>query len=260
MKFIRFTVYGEEKVGVIKPEHNNQITELSCPLIDALNSSSTIKFETKKIYTIESVKILPPVYPSKIVCVGLNYRDHARELKMDMPDEPVLFIKPASSVIGPSDPIIYPSSSKEVDYEVEMAIVISRETKDIKRSHAEEYIGGYSILNDVTARDLQRKDIQWTRAKSFDSFCPIGPCIETHLDPANQEISLRLNGEIKQNSNTRNMIFSHTELLEFISGIMTLMPGDIIATGTPPGVGVMEVGDVVEAEVERIGVLKNVVN
>lgn len=260
MKFIRFTVNGEEKIGTIKPEHNNQITELSCSIIDALNSLSTIKFETKKIYDIETVKILPPVYPSKIVCVGLNYRDHARELQMDLPDEPVLFIKPASSIIGPSDPIIYPSSSKEVDYEVEMAIVISRETKDIKRSQAEEYIGGYSVLNDVTARDLQRKDVQWTRAKSFDSFCPIGPCIETHLDPTNQEISLRLNGEIKQNSNTRNMIFSHTELIEFISGIMTLMPGDIIATGTPPGVGAMEVGDVVEAEVERIGVLQNVVN
>lgn len=244
-----------KKTGIL---NGKDVTEISLSMIQALNHCNISRFEGKK-HRLEDLKILPPLLPSKVICVGLNYRDHARELDMDIPDEPVLFIKPPTSVIGTSDPIIYPSSSKQVDYEVEMAIIISKETKDVKQSNAEEYIGGYTVLNDVTARDLQNKDIQWTRAKSYDSFCPIGPCIETQLDPTNQDISLRLNGDIKQQSNTKNMIFSHTELVEFISGIMTLKPGDIIATGTPPGVGAMHVGDEVEAEVMGIGVLKNYV-
>jgi len=146
-----------------------------------------------------------------------------------------------------------------VDYEAELALTISTKAHNIKKEDADQYIGGYTVLNDVTARDLQRKDGQWTRAKSFNTFCPIGPCIETRLDPADQQISLKLNGEVKQNSNTRNMIFSPQELVEFVSNIMTLHPGDIIATGTPPGVGPMNVGDTVEVEIENIGSLKNFV-
>jgi 2-keto-4-pentenoate hydratase/2-oxohepta-3-ene-1,7-dioic acid hydratase in catechol pathway len=178
---------------------------------------------------------------------------------MEIPDEPIIFIKPPTSVIGHLDKIIYPDCSNQVDYEAELGIIISKETRNVKEQNAEDFIGGYTILNDVTARDLQRKDIQWTRAKSFDTFCPIGPRIETELDPMNQNISLKLNGEIKQNSNTENMIFDVYELVEFISNIMTLNPGDVIATGTPPGVGPMNVGDTVEVELGGIGVLKNYV-
>jgi 2-keto-4-pentenoate hydratase/2-oxohepta-3-ene-1,7-dioic acid hydratase in catechol pathway len=226
-------------------------------MVEAFNN--TEQFSEQGRYNLNEVKLLPPLLPSKIVCVGLNYIDHARELNMELPDEPVIFIKPSTGVIGHLDPIIYPSSSKQVDYEVEIAVVISKKAHQVKKEDVDDYIGGYTILNDVTARDLQNKDVQWTRAKSFNTFCPIGPCIQTKLDPSNQKISLKLNGEIKQDSNTKNMIFSAQELVKFISDIMTLNPGDIISTGTPPGVGPMNIGDIVEAEVEEIGVLKNII-
>jgi len=205
----------------------------------------------------EEVRILPPVFPSKVVCVGLNYRDHALELNMDIPEEPILFMKPPTSVIAHQEPIIYPEMSQEVDYEAEMAIVMAETATKINSEDAWDFIGGYTVLNDVTARDLQRKDGQWTRAKSFDTFCPLGPCIETEMDPHNQNISLKLNGETKQDSNTKNMIFRANELVEFISSIMTLNPGDVIATGTPPGVGQMQSGDVVQVQVGGIGILEN---
>ncbi|MGZ7209025.1 MAG: fumarylacetoacetate hydrolase family protein, partial [Methanobacterium sp.] len=211
------------------------------------------------IYKFEDIDLKSPVSPSKIVCVGLNYRDHAEELNMDIPEEPILFLKPSTSVIGHLDDIIYPNSSKQLDYEAEIGIVISKEARNVKSGNAEEFIGGYTAFNDVTARDLQQKDGQWTRAKSFDTFAPIGPWIETELDPMNQDISLKLNGEIKQDSNTKNMIFDVYELIEFISNIMTLQPGDVIATGTPPGVGPMNVGDTVEVKINEIGTLKNFV-
>ncbi len=270
MKFIRFKVNGKEKIGTLK--HDHIVTELSSTMIDALNAyttgrfektsstdTSTDMFEKNRTYNLENVKILPPVFPSKIVCVGLNYRDHAKELKMELPDEPVIFLKPSTAVIGHLENILYPPSSNQVDYEAELAVVISREAEKVNKKDAKDFIGGYTILNDVTARDLQRKDVQWTRAKGFDTFAPIGPFIETDLDPNNQNISLRLNGEVKQSSNTANMIFGAEELVEFISSIMTLKEGDVIATGTPPGVGSMKMGDVVEVQVEGIGVLKNFV-
>lgn len=271
MKFIRFKVDGEEKIGngeekIGTLKHDHIVTELSGTMIDALNASTTDGFEKassidifekNRTYNLKNIKILPPIFPSKIVCVGLNYQDHAKELKMELPDEPVIFLKPPTSVIGHLENIIYPSSSSQVDYEAELAIVISREAEKVNEKNASDFIGGYTVLNDVTARDLQRKDVQWTRAKSFDSFCPLGPCIETDLDPYHQDISLMLNGNVKQSSNTKNMIFGAEELVEFISNIMTLKAGDVIATGTPPGVGSMKVGDMVEAEVEGIGTLKN---
>lgn len=257
MKFIRFEKDGVEKTGILE---DNSTTELTCNMKKAMETSDIGDLVVAKCtHDLKDVKILPPVSPSKVICVGLNYMDHARELNMEIPEEPVIFIKPSTGVIGFLDSIIYPSSSTQIDYEAEMALIISREAHKIKKADADKYMGGYTVLNDVTARDLQRKDVQWTRAKSFNTFCPIGPCIETRLDPADQKISLKLNGEVKQNSNTKNMIFSPQELLEFISDIMTLYPGDIIATGTPPGVGSMNVGDKVEAEVEGIGVLRNFV-
>jgi len=252
MKIIKYTADGKEKTGLME---EIGITELSCPVIEAINSSNIEKFKKDRIYNVEDVKINSPVSPSKVVCVGLNYKDHAKELKMELPDEPVIFLKPPTAVIGHLDSIIYPNCSNQVDYEAELGIVISKEARNV--SDAGEFIGGYTIFNDVTARDLQKKDIQWTRAKSFDTFAPIGPCIETELDSSNLNISLKLNGEFKQKSNTKNMIFNVYELVEFVSNIMTLKPGDVIATGTPPGVGPMNVGDTVEAEIEGIGVLKN---
>ena len=215
--------------------------------------------ESSVQYSFEDIIFAPPTSPSKIICIGLNYKDHAEELNMELPSEPKLFLKPPSSIIAHNDIIRYPKMSSEVDYEAELAIVISKSGKDIEAEEANEYIGGYTILNDVTARDLQRKDEQWIRAKSFDTFCPIGPFIETSpdFDPLNQNISLKVNGELKQQSNTKNMIFAPDELVEFISSVMTLNPGDVIATGTPSGVGQMESGDVVEISIGDIGILKN---
>lgn len=253
MKFLRFKDNGAIKSGYIA---GDEIVEIE-NIIDALNGD--LKIIESQTYSFKNIEILPPVSPSKIVCVGLNYRDHAAELNMEIPEEPVLFLKPPSSVIGHEDTIVYPEISKQVDYEVELGVVISKKAKNVNASDAWDVIGGYTIVNDVTARDIQRKDGQWTRAKSFDTFCPLGPFIETEMDPHKQKISLRLNGKTKQFSNTSKMIFKVNELVEFISSVMTLLPGDIIATGTPPGVGPMKPGDIVEAEIESIGTLRNYV-
>ncbi|MFH1541730.1 MAG: fumarylacetoacetate hydrolase family protein [bacterium] len=185
--------------------------------------------------------------PTKIICAGLNYIDHAKELNMPIPDEPVIFAKMLNALCYDGDKIIYPSQTKELHYEAELAIVMGKNNQ----------IAGFTCANDVTARDLQRKDGQWTRAKSFNAFCPIGPKIVTDIDPDNLDIKLYLNGELKQSSNTRNMIFKVDQLISFISKIMPLNPDDIILTGTPPGIGPMRVGDEVVVEVEGIGRLKN---
>lgn len=208
-------------------------------------------------YKMEEVMIMPPCMPTKIVCVGCNYVEHAKELNERIPDEPILFLKPPSSLLAYGENIIYPKRSRQVDYEAELAIVIGRRTRNVKADKAKHHIMGYTCFNDVTARDIQRKDIQWTRAKSFDTFSPIGPFIATDIDPTSLNIKARLNGHVKQNSNTRDMIFGVYRLVEFISGVMTLETGDVIATGTPPGVGPMNVGDTIEVEVEGVGVLEN---
>lgn len=208
-------------------------------------------------YDLEKTMVLPPVYPSKIIAVGLNYRDHAEEFNQSIPDEPILFMKPPTSVIGHGDSIIYPDSSGRVDFEAEIAAVVKKRAFKIKEENAQNYILGYTCLNDVTARDLQKKDGQWTRSKSFNTFCPIGPVIETEIDPNRVNIFSRLNGEVKQSSNTMNFIFPLFQLFSFVSNIMTLLPGDVITTGTPSGVGPMKPGDIIEIEVEGIGVLQN---
>ncbi len=206
---------------------------------------------------LEDVLLLPPAVPSKIVSVGLNYVDHAKELDMAVPDEPILFIKPSTAVIGPRESILYPASSQRVDYEAELGIVIKDTARYVSAEEAASYIEGYTCVNDVTARDLQEKDGQWSRAKSFDTFAPIGPWIETDLDPADLGIRSFLNGELKQDSRTSRFIFNVPQLVEFISAVMTLLPGDIISTGTPPGVGSMEPGDEITIEIEGIGRLVN---
>jgi 2-keto-4-pentenoate hydratase/2-oxohepta-3-ene-1,7-dioic acid hydratase in catechol pathway len=254
MKLINFKTGNRNKIGVLK---GKEITEINSSMIEAIKSPNIDKLERLGSYNVEDVNVGVPISPSKIVCVGLNYTDHAKELDMNIPEEPIIFIKPSTAAIGHCDNIIYPNSSAQVDYEAELGIVISKEAHHVSSNDASYYIGGYTVINDVTARDLQRKDVQWTRAKSFDTFAPIGPCIETELDPMDQNISLKLNSKLKQQSNTKNMIFDVYKLVEFISDIMTLKAGDIISTGTPPGVGPMNVGDTVEVEVEGIGVLKN---
>lgn len=195
--------------------------------------------------------------PSKIICVGLNYRDHAKELGMPIPEYPIIFLKPPSALIYHNDPIIYPPQTKELHYEAELAIVIKDRVRNVKKKEALKHVLGFTCGNDVTARDLQRMDGQWIRAKSFDSFCPVGPKIVKDIDPDNLNIKLYLNRELKQSSNTSNMIFKADHLVSFISQIMTLEPEDVILTGTPPGVGEMQLGDVVEVEVEGIGKLTN---
>jgi 2-keto-4-pentenoate hydratase/2-oxohepta-3-ene-1,7-dioic acid hydratase in catechol pathway len=199
------------------------------------------------------------INPTKIIAIGLNYLDHAKELKMEIPDHPLIFIKPSTSFIGSGDAIILPPQTKELNYEGELAVVIKEKAKNVSLDETHRFIAGYTCANDVTARDLQRIDGQWTRAKSFDTFCPLGPRIVSDIDPKHLSIITRVNGTVKQNSNTKNMIFDVFELVSFVSEIMTLLPGDVIITGTPPGVGSIEVGDAVEVEIEGIGVLKNTV-
>lgn len=199
------------------------------------------------------------INPTKIIAIGLNYLDHAKELKMDIPDQPLIFMKPATTVIGSEDAIILPPQTKELNYEGELAVVIKEKVKNVSKDAAQRFIAGYTCANDVTARDLQRIDGQWTRSKSFDTFCPLGPRIVSDIDPKQLSIITRVNGVVKQDSNTSNMIFDVFELVSFISEIMTLLPGDVIITGTPPGVGPLEAGDVVEVEIEGIGILKNTV-
>jgi 2-keto-4-pentenoate hydratase/2-oxohepta-3-ene-1,7-dioic acid hydratase in catechol pathway len=213
----------------------------------------------KKILKDYDVQFLSPCEPTKIVCVGLNYRDHAKELNMDVPEEPILFIKPPSSILNPEEYIYKPSICKRLDYEAELAAVIGKTARKIPVENISDYILGYTCFNDVTARDIQKRDGQWTRAKSFDTFAPLGPVLRTNIDPNNLKIELILNDKVMQSSNTSQMVFSIERLVSYVSDIMTLYPGDVIATGTPPRVGGMGAGDVVEVVVERIGVLRNYV-
>ncbi len=204
------------------------------------------------------LELLPLVRPSKIVCVGLNYHDHASELGMPVPEEPVLFLKPPSSVIGAGDTIVLPACSERVDYEAELAVVLGRTARFVSEGDAARHIFGYTCANDVTARDLQKKDGQWTRAKSFDTFCPVGPWIET--DPGDlRALGLRtvVNGDLRQEGRTAEMIFPPYRLVSFISRVMTLYPGDMILTGTPAGVGPIKAGDEVSVEIDQVGFLLN---
>ncbi|HEY8910486.1 MAG TPA: fumarylacetoacetate hydrolase family protein [Desulfosporosinus sp.] len=205
----------------------------------------------------EEITLLAPVEPSKVVCVGLNYLKHIQEMKHSLPEDPVIFMKAQTSIIGPNAEIRYPKISQRVDYEAELAVIIGDTIKDVTESEASQAIFGYTCANDVTARDLQKKDGQWTRGKSFDTFCPIGPWIVTDIDPSQLDIQLLLNGEVRQTSNTQYFINSVPKLVSFISQVMTLIPGDIVLTGTPEGVGPMQVGDEVIVKIQHIGELRN---
>jgi 2-keto-4-pentenoate hydratase/2-oxohepta-3-ene-1,7-dioic acid hydratase in catechol pathway len=206
---------------------------------------------------LSSVRLLAPCVPTKIVCVGRNYVEHAREMGNDLPDKPLLFFKPPSAVIGPGDEIVYPQQSSRVDYEGELAVVIAHKCHHVSHRDALDVVRGYTIVNDVTARDLQATDGQWARAKGFDTFAPIGPCIADGLDPSRLHIRTTLNGEVRQDSSTGLLIFDVPTLIEYISAAFTLEAGDVIATGTPSGIGPMQPGDEVRVEIDGVGALVN---
>jgi len=252
MKFIRFLINGKEKNGIVI-EEDHMVREIKGDFFE--------KYEIlENQYSLLEIKYLPPCMPSKIIALGLNYFDHAEEFKLKIPEEPLIFLKPSSAVIGHKENIIYPKMTERLDYEAELGVIIKNKVKNIKPKEVYENILGYTCFNDVTARDLQKKDGQWTRAKSFDTFAPLGPYLVTDLEPNNLEIKLRQNGKVKQHSSTSKMIFKIEEIVSFISQIMTLNPGDVIVTGTPSGVGELQVGDVVEVEIEGIGTLTNYIS
>lgn len=208
-------------------------------------------------YQLDEVELLPPCLPSKIICVGRNYLEHVKEHHSEVPDIPLLFLKPPSSVISHGKSIILPPQSKNVEQEAELAVVIRKQGRWITPENALNYVFGYTIGNDVTARDIQRSDLQWTRGKGFDTFCPLGPWIETEFDPSDALITCHVNGNLRQMASTRDMMFSTQQLISFASTVMTLFPGDIILTGTPAGVGPLREGDVVSIQIEGIGSLSN---
>jgi 2-keto-4-pentenoate hydratase/2-oxohepta-3-ene-1,7-dioic acid hydratase in catechol pathway len=205
------------------------------------------------------VKLLPPVIPSKIVCIGRNYAEHAKEREVELPKVPLIFLKPPSSILAPGGKIVLPTQSAQVEHEAELVIVLGKRTRGITMDQAYDCIYGYTVGNDVTARDLQKSDGQWTRAKGFDTFCPFGPWIDTDFDPADAVITCRVNGQPRQMASTRDMVFNVGQLIAFISSVMTLEPGDLIFTGTPAGIGPLVSGDTVEVEIEGLGKLVNLV-
>lgn len=249
MKIARYEYEGVVRFGLADPA-SGKIREIAGEPFDGVQATGVV-------HRLDEVRLLAPVTPGKIVAVGLNYRDHAREMGKKIPDEPLLFLKASSALNRPGGEIVYPAQSERVDYEAELAVVIGRVSKDVPARDAAAHILGYTCINDVTARDLQAKDVQYTRAKGFDTFAPIGPWIETDLDPSGCSVRCIVNGEVRQDGNTREMGATVPRLVEFISAVMTLYPGDVIATGTPPGVGPLRVGDEVTVEVGGVGALTN---
>ncbi|HAS04499.1 MAG TPA: hypothetical protein DCR71_01885 [Dehalococcoidia bacterium] len=249
MRYVRFSIDGTNEYGVLNDHTVQKYVGKPFKYLEP----------TKEFYPMEQVKLLAPCEPSKIIAMGLNYHSHAKEMDMPIPNSPLTFLKPSTAVIGPDENIVYPNSSSRVDYEGEVAVVIKKAGWRISKEDAMDYVLGYACFNDVTARDLQKADFQWTRAKGFDTFAAIGPWIETDINPSDIEIETYLNGKLKQKGNTSDFIYNIPEIINFISNVMTLLPGDIIATGTPSGVGPMYPGDVVEIKVDSIGTLKNTI-
>ncbi|MFL6245138.1 MAG: fumarylacetoacetate hydrolase family protein [Thermoanaerobaculia bacterium] len=250
MKIYRFLHNGRPAVGLADGEHLFRHDG------DALHLGARVD---EPPHLVASVQLLPPVEPSKIVAVGRNYADHAKELGNDTPAEPILFLKPPSALCASGAEIALPAMSERVEHEAEIGVVVGSRLKDASSAEARRGVYAITCVNDVTARDLQKKDVQFTRGKGFDTFAPLGPCIETDFDPSDARLTTRVNGETRQDGRTSQMIFALDWLFEYITAIMTLVPGDVILTGTPSGVGPLQAGDVVEVEVEGIGVLSNAV-
>jgi 2-keto-4-pentenoate hydratase/2-oxohepta-3-ene-1,7-dioic acid hydratase in catechol pathway len=250
VKIYCFLLDGSPAVGVAEGDRIVRYTG---------NNAMALGLPTLRSIALADAELLAPVIPPKIVAVGRNYAEHAKELGNEAPSEPIIFLKPATAVLPPGGTIVRPQSQR-VDFEGELAIVIGRTARNVRAADWRSVVLGFTCANDVTARDLQKKDVQFTRGKSFDTFCPLGPCIETDLNPAALSIRTRVNGETKQDGNTRDMVFDCAFIVEFITSVMTLQPGDVILTGTPAGVGPLVSGDRVEVEIEGIGVLKNQVS
>lgn len=249
MKIARFSHDDSIKYGIV--DESDIVVLAGDPMISGYET-------TGARVPLADAALLAPVIPrSKVVCVGKNYHHHAAEMGGVAPEEPLLFLKPNTSVIGPGDVIVRPTLSERTEYEGELAVVIGRIAKNVPAERAHDYVFGYTVANDVTARDLQRKDGQWSRAKGFDTFCPLGPVIETEFDAASATIETRVNGEVRQHAPLTDMIHSVADIIAYASAVFTLLPGDVILTGTPAGVGTFTAGDVVEVEVSGIGVLRS---
>jgi 2-keto-4-pentenoate hydratase/2-oxohepta-3-ene-1,7-dioic acid hydratase in catechol pathway len=247
MRIARFNLNGEIRFGSI--------------VADQIALFVGNPFESKELsgesVALDQIQLLAPVSPSKIICIGMNYAAHAAEISQDVPDEPLMFFKPVSAIIGPGDTIVLPHQSDQVEVEVELAVVIGKQAKSISKGEAKSHIFGYTIGNDVTARDIQFSDLQWARSKGFDTFCPLGPWIETDFGPKNKRLDSRISDEPRQHANTKDMIFDVETIVSYVSENVTLFPGDVILTGSPAGISRMNHGDSVECEIEGIGVLRN---
>ena len=247
MRIARFNLNGEIRYGLVAG--------------DQVSLFAGNPFESKELsgqsVALDQIQLLAPVIPSKIICIGMNYAAHAAEISQDVPDEPLMFFKPVSALIGPGDTVVLPHQSDQVEVEVELAVVIGKQAKNISKSEVQSHIFGYTIGNDITARDIQFSDLQWARSKGFDTFCPLGPWIETDFDPRDKRVDSRIHGEQRQQANTKDMIFDVETIVSYVSENVTLFPGDVILTGSPAGISRMDHGDLVECEIEGIGVLRN---
>jgi 2-keto-4-pentenoate hydratase/2-oxohepta-3-ene-1,7-dioic acid hydratase in catechol pathway len=248
LRFCRFAIGSTIGYGIVEDDDH----------IRAITTTPFLPWEaTDERFAPSDVRILAPVLPSKIAAIGLNYRAHAEETGRGLPEEPMLFLKPTTSVIGPDETIVMPPQSQRVDHEAELAVVIGKAARNVSEAGALDAVLGYTCANDVTARDLQAKDVQFTRAKGFDTFCPLGPHVVTDIDAEKLAIECRVNGEVRQRSNTSDLVFGCAALVSFVSSIMTLLPGDVILTGTPDGISPLADGDTVEVEIAGLGVLTN---
>jgi len=259
MRIVRFVPPAGSSIGTdphfgVMEDENTVRAIASDPLYAGI-------FKQEETFALEEIRLLAPVLPrSKVVCVGKNYADHAAEMGGEVPSEPIIFIKPNTSVIGPNEIIQWPNTSERIDHEAELAVVISKICKEVPREKVNDVIFGYTLANDVTARDLQKKDGQWTRAKSFDTFCPLGPWIDTDFRPGNQMITAHVDGELKQSAPLSDMVFDVPFIVEFVTKVMTLLPGDVILTGTPSGIGAMNPGGEVVVSIDGLGSLRNKVS
>lgn len=249
MRVARFRHRDAIRFGIV--DDDDLVVLAGDPLYAGLDTTG------ERVPVAEAALLAPVIPRSKVVCVGKNYREHAAEMGGDAPAEPLLFLKPNTSVIGPGDAIVRPPQSERVDVEGELAAVIGRVAKNVPAERAADYVFGYTVANDVTARDLQRADGQWTRAKGFDTFCPLGPAIQTEFDAATARLQTRVNGQVRQDAPLSDMIHPVARIVAYASAVFTLLPGDVILTGTPAGVGPVQAGDVVEVEITGIGILRN---
>ena len=257
MRIVRFKASGRPKHGILDGSLVRGVR--ISPFAQRTTASYHPTFDGQE-YRLDEVKLLAPCTPSKVICLGVNYRSHATETGLSIPAVPLIFLKPSTAVIGPEDKIVLPPlERRRVDYEAELGVVIGQRARGVSKERAKDCVMGYTCFNDVSERYAQKSDGQWTRCKGYDTFAPIGPWIETEVDPDDLKVEGYLNGDVRQSARTSDLIFGVAEIIGFISGIMTLLPGDVIATGTPSGIGKMHPGDVIEIKIENIGTLKNYV-